>query len=312
MAPLRHKIAVIFCAFISLIRAESSPDAVVVFNEVHYNPVGNEETGEWIELFNQMGIMTDVSGWRIDGIGFTIPEGTFINPGEYLVIAKEPDPNQLGPFTGNINNAGEVLRLFNQGNRLMDELEFNDGGRWPEEADGSGVTLSKINPYDSNIPPEKWTFTNQIGGTPGSVNFPKDESEIPSKNISLIQLEDEWLYNESCEDLGSEWSTSSHSNQEGWLTGKGGIGFESGVTIPISTRLNFPGRNDPYVVTYYFEKEFNLKQNELDNLKSLIIRHAIDDGALVHINGKEVLRVNMPDGNISSSSLASENIEVDE
>ena len=62
MAPLRHKIAAIFCAFISLIRAESSPDAVVVFNEVHYNPVGNEETGEWIELFNQMGIMTDVSG----------------------------------------------------------------------------------------------------------------------------------------------------------------------------------------------------------------------------------------------------------
>ena len=172
MAPLRHKIAVIFCAFISLIRAESSPDAVVVFNEVHYNPVGNEETGEWIELFNQMGIMTDVSGWRIDGIGFTIPEGTFINPSEYLVIAKEPGPNQLGPFTGNINNAGEVLRLFNQGNRLMDELDFNDGGRWPEEADGSGVTLSKINPYDSNMPPEKWTFSNQIGGTPGSVNFP--------------------------------------------------------------------------------------------------------------------------------------------
>ena len=65
-------------------------------------------------------------------------------------------------------------------------------------------------------------------------------------------------------------------------------------------------------MTYYFEKEFNLKQNELDNLKSLIIRHAIDDGALVHINGKEVLRVNMPDGKISSSSLASENIEVDE
>ena len=95
MAPLSHKIAVIFCAFISLIRAESSPDAVVVFNEVHYNPVGNEETGEWIELFNQMGIMTDVSGWRIDGNGFTIPEGSFINTGEYMVIAKAQGPNPV-------------------------------------------------------------------------------------------------------------------------------------------------------------------------------------------------------------------------
>ena len=127
----------------------------------------------------------------------------------------------------------------------------------------------------------------------------------------MIQLEDEWVYNESGEDQGSEWATSSHNEQQGWLTGKGGIGFESGSTIPISTRLSFPGRNDPYVVTYYFEKEFNLKQNELENLKSLIIRHAIDDGALVHINGKEVLRVNMPDGIISSSTLAANNIEVD-
>ena len=34
----------------------------------------------------------------------------------------------------------------------MDELSFNDGGRWPEEPDGSGVTLSKIYPYNSNTP----------------------------------------------------------------------------------------------------------------------------------------------------------------
>lgn len=312
MALLKHRLAILVCVFISIIRAQSSPDAVVVFNEIHYNPSGNDEKGEWVELFNQMGIMTDVSGWKIDGIGFTIPENTFINPGEYLVIAKEPGPNQLGPFTGNINNAGETLRLFNKGNRLMDELSFNDGGRWPEEPDGSGVTLSKIYPYNSNTPPENWTFSSQVGGTPGTINFPRDDSEIPSKNISLIQLEDEWLYNESGENLGSQWATSSHNEQQGWLTGKGGIGFESGSTIPISTRLSFPGRNDPYVVTYYFEKEFNLKQNELENLKSLIIRHAIDDGALVHINGIEVLRVNMPDGIISSSTLAANNIEVDE
>ena len=240
MALLKHRLAILVCVFISIIRAQSSPDAVVVFNEIHYNPSGNDEKGEWVELFNQMGIMTDVSGWKIDGIGFTIPENTFINPGEYLVIAKEPGPNQLGPFTGNINNAGETLRLFNKGNRLMDELSFNDGGRWPEEPDGSGVTLSKIYPYDSNTPPENWTFSSQVGGTPGTINFPRDDSEIPSKNISLIQLEDEWLYNESGENLGSEWATSSHNEQQGWLTGKGGIGFESGSTIPISLDYHFP------------------------------------------------------------------------
>ena len=64
----------------------------MVFNEVHYNPAGPEESTEWVELFNQMGIMTDVSGWRLDGIEYTIPENTFIEPGGYLVIAKVPEP----------------------------------------------------------------------------------------------------------------------------------------------------------------------------------------------------------------------------
>ena len=47
----------------------ASSDGVVVFNEVQYNPTGSDENGEWIELFNQMGIITDISGWRIEGIG---------------------------------------------------------------------------------------------------------------------------------------------------------------------------------------------------------------------------------------------------
>ena len=61
-----------------------SPDSVVTFNEVQYNPAGNSEAGEWVEVFNQMGIKTDVSGWRIDGIGYTFPAGTILNPGAYL------------------------------------------------------------------------------------------------------------------------------------------------------------------------------------------------------------------------------------
>ena len=100
-------------ATLSLTESQSSPDSVVVFNEIHYNPVGQEESTEWIELFNQMGIMTDVSGWRFDGIEYTIPENTFIEPGGYLVIAKDPGPGQIGPFIGNINNGGETLRLYN-------------------------------------------------------------------------------------------------------------------------------------------------------------------------------------------------------
>ena len=309
--PITAALSIILTA-LSQNNSYSSPDSVVVFNEIHYNPAGPEESTEWIELFNQMGIMTDVSGWRLDGIEYTIPENTFIEPGDYLVIAKDPGPGQIGPFLGNINNGGETLRLYNKGNRLMDELSFSDGGRWPSAADGSGTTLAKVLPYTANKPPENWTRSAQIGGTPGRTNFPSNGAEIPTKKIKLIELDDEWRYNESGNDLGSSWSEQKHALDQEWKSGKGGIGFESGATIPLETRLNFPSRNDPYVITYYFEREFSLRADQLSNLDSLIIRHAIDDGALIHINGKEVLRVNMPDGNITYSDLASENIEVDE
>ena len=116
--------------YLSTSNLESSPDAVVVFNEIQYNPQGPSEEGEWIELFNQMGVLTDLSGWRIDGIDFTFPPRTFIAPGGYLVVAKQPTAGQLGPFSGNLENGGEKLRLLNQSGRLMDELSYGDDGRW--------------------------------------------------------------------------------------------------------------------------------------------------------------------------------------
>ena len=99
----------------------ASLDGVVVFNEVQYNPTGSDENGEWIELFNQMGIITDISGWRIDGIGYTFPKGTLVNPGSYVVVAKMPGAGEFGPFTGSIDNGGERLRLYNHSDRLMDD-----------------------------------------------------------------------------------------------------------------------------------------------------------------------------------------------
>jgi hypothetical protein len=159
--------------------AFASPDSVVVFNEIHYNPVGQSEDGEWIELFNQMGIQTDLSGWRIEGIGYTFPARSFIAPGGYLVVAKTPELGQLGPFTGSLENGGERLRLINRGERLMDELSYGDDGRWPDASDGSGVTLAKRNPYSANKPPENWTAAAQVNGTPGEENFPAPLSESP-------------------------------------------------------------------------------------------------------------------------------------
>ena len=56
----------------------------------------------------------------------------------------------LGPFTGRLGNDGETLQLFNNSGRLMNEVDYGDGGDWPVGPDGSGFTLAKLDPYTSS------------------------------------------------------------------------------------------------------------------------------------------------------------------
>ncbi len=54
--------------------------------------------------------------------------------------------------------------------RLMSEVKYSDGGKWPVAPDGSGVTLAKIDPQWSNTP-SNWAWSLQKNGTPGQANF---------------------------------------------------------------------------------------------------------------------------------------------
>ncbi len=300
------------CALACLTSASASPGAIVVFNELQYNPPGATEDGEWIELFNQQGIKVDLSGWRIDGLGYTFPQGTIIDPGAYVVVAKSPAAGQLGSYPGNMDNGGERLRLFNQSARLMDEIDFADDAPWPAGADGSGATLAKRKPYTDGAAPENWSTSKQVGGTPGTMNFPGAGAPPPTSTVGLVALADEWRYNESGADLGAGWATTAHAVGGGWASGPGGLGSETGPTIPLGTLLTQPFFNNPRVVTYYFEHEFDLTGAQLAGLQSLKVRHGFDDGGIVYLNGIEILRVNLPVGVITASTLALNGNEVDE
>ncbi|MDA7930493.1 lamin tail domain-containing protein, partial [Akkermansiaceae bacterium] len=96
----------------------SAQDSVVVFNEIHYHPAGNNSSLEFIELYNQLAIDTDISNWRLDGdVQFNFPEGTTIPAQSYLVIARDPATLQaatgfsgaLGPYENFLSNSGNTL-----------------------------------------------------------------------------------------------------------------------------------------------------------------------------------------------------------
>jgi len=288
----------------------AAPDSVVVFNEVQYNPAGTTEAGEWLEVFNQMGIKVDVSGWQIDGIGYTFPAGTILNPGSYAVVAKSPTQGQFGPFPGSLANSGERLRLVNQSGRMMDELEFTDTAPWPLAADGSGWTMAKRAPYTSSGPHANWTVSAQQGGTPGIANFPDASLPPPTTLTKIIPVNQRWRFDETGSNPGADWASTVHPANAPWKEGPGAFAYEtSTMSFPTGTVLGFPGLNDPYVTTYYFETEFEVSAANLADLKSLRLRHAVDDGAVFYLNGTEIFRHNLPQGPVTPATFATVNTE---
>ena len=59
-------------------------------NEIMYNPPGDANDLQYVELVNPGEADVDVSGWTFArGITFTFPEGATVPAGGYLVIARD-------------------------------------------------------------------------------------------------------------------------------------------------------------------------------------------------------------------------------
>ena len=290
------------------VRAMASPDSVVVFNELQYNPPGQSESGEWIELHNQMAVDIDLSRWELTGgVDYVFPEGTVIAGGGYLVIAQDvANPlldAPLGPYSGRLDNAGETLRLRTGTGRLMDELSYDDSGFWPVAADGTGSTLAKLREDTASGPAEKWGHSAQTGGTPGAPNF-----SAPDMEIEWVGCGGMWRYNESGEDLGAGWAGMPHPVGGHWEEGLGALAYENDPpVVPIGTELTPVSDNNPRVITYYFETDFRATPEQIQDLEALRMTHAVDDGAVFYLNGVEIpgTRYRMDEGAVSSGTLAS-------
>ncbi|MCB0502945.1 MAG: cadherin-like domain-containing protein, partial [Bacteroidetes bacterium] len=106
----------------------------------------------------------------------------------------------------------------------------------------------------------------------------------------------EWKYDDSGVDLGTSWRDPSYLD-DCWAYGNANLGFGD----PMTTTINNHGK-----ITYYFRKHFNVVDaGTINYLKLDLVR---DDGAVVYINGNEVLRSNMPIGTIVNTTAAASNV----
>lgn len=107
-----------------------------------------------------------------------------------------------------------------------------------------------------------------------------------------------WRYNDSGSNLGTAWRQSGY-NDNSWSVGNGELGYGDGDE---DTTVSFGGNASNKHVTTYFRKDFNAA---VGNYTDATLRLLRDDGAVVYLNGVEVLRTNMPSGTIGYTTLAS-------
>jgi hypothetical protein len=94
---------------------------------------------------------------------------------------------------------------------------------------------------------------------------------------------EEWYYNDSGQNLGTEWKEPDYSHS--WSNADAPLGFGEGQT---------PQLQDDYV-TYYFRKE-GVDIDGFAQAEQVAIKIHCDDGCVVYVNGAEAFRHNMPVG----------------
>lgn len=122
---------------------------------------------------------------------------------------------------------------------------------------------------------------------------------VDAEETVLVSAESKWKYNDSGQDLGSKWRETGFDDSE-WESGKAPLGYGD---KHLGTSLSFgKNKNKKFITTYFLHAFEVVDPKAFTHLKLELMR---DDGAVVYLNGREILRDNMPEGAIRFDTHAS-------
>jgi hypothetical protein len=161
--------------------------ASLEITEIMYNPEGNDNSREWIEVKNnssqQIRITSGRGGWRInDGSNHLFEEELTVNPGELFVILQDRNlflkdyPNFFGKSilaNFNLKNESAQIQIFDENKNLLVSIFYHNscGGN------GNGYSIVLVDGQCKE---------NKIkGGTPGNLSYQIYEEENRQKEENL-------------------------------------------------------------------------------------------------------------------------------
>ena len=152
-----------------------------VINEINYKSSPLFDTEDWVEFYNPSPDQVDLAGWSF-GQGsdedFVFSAGSTIEGRGYAVLCRDtakflalrPEvKNVFGNMDFGFSSNGEQIQLFTPSKEIADDVHYLPTAPWATAPNGSGPTLSLINPGADNVPAENWKASKHYG-TPGELN----------------------------------------------------------------------------------------------------------------------------------------------
>ena len=269
----------------------------VIINELHYHPGDGGSSGEFVELHNYGSRDVDISGWLLSGaITYVFPQGSVMEAGGFLVIAANADllairydlprDSLQGDFSGNLDNAGELLQLWTPLGYMVSFVDYGESDLWPETPDGLGPSLERISPALEETDPRGWGASIPVGGTPSRENSVRiiDSDAPPANRSSWVERGAEFRYFRGTEAPPENWKADDFDDS-GWETGPAGFGYgdEDDATVLDDMAGNY--------LTVFLRRSFEI--DDLDLVEAAILSADYDDGFVAYINGEEVARANL-------------------
>lgn len=167
---------------LGLMKNYSSVKSSILINEIMYNPAIAWDTDDWVEFYNPKTTAQDLSGWALkdsdNAHSFVFPQGMTIPAQGFLIVCRNAYSflklhpaliNVIGNFEFGLGR-GDVVRLFDAGNGLIDSVAYDIEAPWPTGADGRGYSLALKDVLAENDLSQNWFCSYETGGTPGALN----------------------------------------------------------------------------------------------------------------------------------------------
>jgi len=145
------------------------------------------------------------------------------------------------------------------------------------------------------------TMTSETGAvyytTDGTDPRPTGSGETALPGTVLVPRGSDWEYLDDGSDPADAWRTETGS----WPLGTAEFGYGDGDEVT-TVRCGDTADCTLNHITTYFRKPFAV--DNVDTIASLRIQLIRDDGAVIYLNGVEIARSNMPEGAVTSQTLA--------